>query len=175
MNDSDVRIRPAVPSDAERLLELKLVLDRETSFMMLEPGERTETAAEVAAHLAEVDGRGNSIVLVADDGTSLLGYVEADGGRFRRNRHSAQVVIGVRQASSGRGIGQALLRELSAWAERRGVHRLELTVMAHNARAVALYEAAGYELEGTRSHSLVVDGRYVDELALAKLHDAAVV
>jgi RimJ/RimL family protein N-acetyltransferase len=39
----------------------------------------------------------------------------------------------------------------------------------------ALHEAAGYELEGTRRHSLVVDGRYVDELALAKLHDAAVV
>jgi hypothetical protein len=39
----------------------------------------------------------------------------------------------------------------------------------------ALHEAAGYELEATRRDSLRRDGSYVDELALAKLHDAAVV
>lgn len=173
VNDSGVRIRPAVPADAEGLLELKLALDRETGFMMLEPGEREETPAEVAAHLGEIGGRANSVVLVADDGESLLGYVEADGGRFRRNRHSAHVVIGVRQSASGRGIGTALLHELSEWAERQHVRRLELTVMAHNARAVALYRSAGYELEGTRKHSLLLDGSYVDELSFAKLHGVA--
>jgi RimJ/RimL family protein N-acetyltransferase len=170
VNDSGVRIRPAVPADAEGLLDLKLKLDRESSFMMFEPGERRQTPAEVAAELEEVEARSNSVVLVADDGGALLGYVEAEGGRFRRSRHCAYVVIGVRQAAGGRGVGSALLRELSSWAQRQGVHRLELTVMAHNARAIALYEAAGYELEGTRRRSLVLDGRYVDELSFAKLH-----
>ena len=137
---------------------------------MLEPDERRETSSEVAAQLEETQRRGNSVVLVADDQETLLGYVEADGGRFRRNRHSAQVVIGVRQHAAERGLGRALLQELSRWAERQGVHRLELTVMAHNSRAVALYRSAGYELEGTRRHSLLLDGAYVDELSLAKLH-----
>jgi RimJ/RimL family protein N-acetyltransferase len=75
----------------------------------------------------------------------------------------------VREASSGRGLGTSLLAELSVWAERTGLHRLELTVMAHNERALALYRRCGFEVEGTRRHSLLVDGRYVDELLLANL------
>lgn len=169
MSDKGIQIRQAVCDDAESLLELKLLLDGETRFMMLEPGERQETAAEVAVRLQEIERRDNCVLLVADDGSSLLGYIEADGGRFCRNRHSAHVVIGVRQSESGRGIGTALLRELNVWAEESGVHRLELTVMAHNSRAIALYEKAGYAVEGGRRDSLFVEGRYVDELALARI------
>ena len=56
------------------------------------------------------------------------------------------------------------------WArERGGIHRLELTVMAHNFKAVALYERAGFTIEGSRRHSLLVDGSYVDEHYMAKL------
>ena len=116
--------------------------------------------------MADLD---NSVVLVAFEGSTLLGYVEAVGGRYRRNRHCAHVVIGVREAAGGRGVGTALLEALSAWARSRGVHRLELTVMAHNARAIALYRKCGYEVEGTRRASLRLDGAYVDELAMANV------
>lgn len=162
-------IRPAAPEDAAALLELKHALDGETSFMLLEPGERRETATDVERHLRAVAEEPGSVVLVAEEDGSLGGYVEAQGGEFRRNRHCAHVVIGVREASSGRGVGTALLRELTAWAERHGVHRLELTVMAHNERALALYRKSGFEVEGTRRDALLVDGRYVDELYLARI------
>lgn len=163
------RVRPAEPADAGPFLELKLALDGETGFMMLEPGERLETVEEVARHLAEVGRRANSTILLAEEAGRLLGYVEAEGGAYRRNRHAAYVVIGVRQAAAGRGIGTALLHDLDAWAADHAVHRLELTVMAHNERAIGLYRRCGYELEGTRRHSLRVGGRYVNELALARL------
>jgi RimJ/RimL family protein N-acetyltransferase len=79
--------------------------------------------------------------------------------------------MGVRKAFSGRGIGTALLRELSDWAPAHGVRRLELTVMSHNERALGLYLRSGFEIEGTRRRSLLVDGRNVDEIAMAKLLD----
>ena len=41
--------------------------------------------------------------------------------------------------------------------------------MTHNERALVLYKQAGYEIEGTRRHSLKVDGQWVDELTLVKL------
>jgi RimJ/RimL family protein N-acetyltransferase len=165
-----VTVRPATPGDAAALLELKLLLDEETSFMLLEPGERRETAADYERRLRAGAG-GSSVVLVAEDAGVLAGYVEATGGEFRRNRHCAHVVIGVRRASSGRGIGTALLGALDAWARKQGLRRLELTVMTHNDRAVDLYRRCGFELEGTRRRSLLVDGRFVDELMLAKLLD----
>lgn len=163
------RIRPAGPGDAAPLLDLKLALDVETDFMMLEPGERVETVERIAQHLDEVGRRENSTILVAEERGRLLGYVEAEGGTYRRNRHAACVVIGVRQAAAGRGIGTALLRDLDDWAREHGVDRLELTVMAHNERAIALYRRCGYEVEGTRRGSLRIGGRAVDELALARL------
>jgi RimJ/RimL family protein N-acetyltransferase len=61
------------------------------------------------------------------------------------------------------------MRETELWAHRHRVHRLELTVMAHNAAAVALYEKAGFVIEGTRRHSMLIDGSYVDEYYMAKL------
>jgi RimJ/RimL family protein N-acetyltransferase len=164
-------IRPAAPDDAAALVDLKRALDEETAFMLLEPGERRDTRDDMERRLRTIESEENSIFLVAWEGDEPAGYVEARGGEFHRNRHSAHVVIGVRQASSGQGIGTKLLHELDDWAPRHGVTRLELTVMAHNERAIALYRRSGFELEGTRRRSLLVDGRWVDELALAKLLD----
>ncbi len=41
------------------------------------------------------------------------------------------------------GLGRALLREVAAIAERRGVTRIEFTVLDTNAPAIAFYEACG--------------------------------
>jgi len=47
------------------------------------------------------------------------------------------------------------------------VHRLELTVMAHNHRAASLYQRMGFSVEGPRTQCLLIDGRFVDELYMA--------
>jgi len=163
------RFRPAGPSDAAGLLALKKDLDRETSLMLLEPDERSEDSADVAAFLSSMAGMANSVVIVAETAGRLVGYAEARGGGFRRNRITAHVVIGVLAAASGQGIGSGLLRELELWAPAHGIRRLELTVMAHNHRARRLYERMGFTVEGRRRECLLVDGRLVDELYMAKL------
>jgi RimJ/RimL family protein N-acetyltransferase len=108
-------------------------------------------------------------VLVADSGGELVGYVEAMGGGVRRNRHTAHVVIGVRQLHAGKGVGRRLLAELESWARASGVRRLELTVMTYNERAVGLYRKMGYRFEGTRRAALPVENAFVDEFWMAKL------
>ena len=164
-----LRFRRAGPGDAAGLLGLKLRLDRETSFMLLEPGERTEDSADVAADLTGMAGAAGAVVVVAEAAGGLVGYAEARGGGFRRNRITAVVVIGVLAAAGGRGAGSGLLREVESWAAGHGIHRLELTVMAHNQRARRLYERMGFAVEGRRRECLLVDGRLVDELYMAKL------
>jgi hypothetical protein len=81
-----VRIREATADDARSLLGLKRGLDRETSFMLLEPDERTTTEREIVEELRGIAARPNSAVLVAEDRGELVGYVEAIGGGARRNR-----------------------------------------------------------------------------------------
>ena len=64
-----------------------------------------------------------------------------------------------------------MLREAIAWATGAGIKRLELTVHTVNARAVALYQRHGFEIEGTRRSSLRVDGVYTDEYLMSLLTD----
>jgi RimJ/RimL family protein N-acetyltransferase len=164
-----LRFRAAGPDDAADLLALKHDLDRQTSFMLLEPQERSEGIEDVAADLDRMADTINSVVIVAEEAGRLVGYAEARGGRFRRNQITAHVVIGVLAAASGRGVGSGLLRELELWAPAHEIHRLEFTVMAHNRRASHLYERMGFTVEGRRRECLLVDGHLVDELYMAKL------
>ncbi|WP_298388189.1 GNAT family N-acetyltransferase [Ferrimicrobium sp.] len=143
----DVRIRPAVHADAAPLLDLKRLLDQESRFMLLEPDERTASVEEVASELHAMSAAPNCTVLVAEPAGKLVGYVEANGGRFRRNRVPADVVIGVAAAASG-GVGSALMAGLVRWTGGAGLRRLELTVMTHNRRARRLYKGAGFVEEG---------------------------
>jgi len=168
-----VRIRTARPYDAAALLELKHQLDEETAFMMYEPGERDSSVQDLARELAAVARSPNSVILLAELGDQLAGYLELAGGSFRRSRATAYVVIGVRAQAAGRGIGTSLLRHALDWAAAHGLHRLELTVMAHNTRAIRLYERMGFSVEGRRSECLLVDGQFIDELTMAVILPAS--
>ena len=162
-----VRIRVARPYDAAALLDLKRQLDEDTAFMMYEPGERDSSVQDLARELAGVARSPNSVILLAEVADQLAGYLELTGGSFRRSRATAYVVIGVRADAAGRGIGTGLLQHAKDWAAGHGLHRLELTVMAHNTRAIRLYERMGFSVEGRRSECLLIDGRFIDELTMA--------
>jgi hypothetical protein len=47
-------LRIAGPDDAMALMKLKQCLDEETSFMLLEPGERDTSVQALTRHLEEV-------------------------------------------------------------------------------------------------------------------------
>jgi RimJ/RimL family protein N-acetyltransferase len=162
-------LRTAGPNDAEALMKLKQRLDEETSFMLLEPDERDTSIQTLARHLEEVSQSENSVVIVADRRGDLAGYVELVGGKFRRNRSTTHVVIGVLAEASGKGVGTGLLEEAKRWATARGLHRIELNVMAHNHRAIALYERVGFVHEGRRVDCLLIDGKFLDELSMAMI------
>ncbi len=164
-------IRTILISDAEQFLNLCKKLDTETQFMMLEPGERTTTVEEQQAQIAHLLMLENQTIFVAEYNGQLVGYLAALGGEFQRNRHSVYIIIGILQAFTGQGIGTQLFRTLEEWAQLQRIHRLELTVMVHNEAGLALYKKQGFEIEGTKRDSLLVNGKYVDEYYMAKLLD----
>lgn len=151
-------IRTITVEDASLYLELCCRLDQETPFMMFEPGERTTTVAEQRKQIASMLLTDNQMIFVAENHGQLVGHLQAFGGRHRRNRNTVYLVVGVLQTYANQGIGTALFQAMEDWAKRNGAHRLELTVMTHNAAAVALYQKLGFEIEGTARDTLLVDG-----------------
>lgn len=167
-----MHIRPIRESDGEKFLRLGKLLDQETQFMMLEPGERTLSIEEQAQRIRSVLSHDNEMIFVAENEDRLVGFLGAYGGGFHRNRHSAHIVIGILQDHVGQGIGRQLFEALEQWASRQQLHRLELTVMCHNERAIRLYRKMGFQTEGVKRDSLWINGKYVDEYYMARILNA---
>ena len=156
-------------NDAKQFLRLRLQLDEETQFMLFEPGERSIDIEEQRHQIEQVLLSENHMIFVAEHEDQLVGYLGASGGYARRVRHRVEIVIGILEAFTGQGIGSQLFILMEKWAREKQLHRLELTVMTHNAAGVALYKKQGFTIEGLRQHAMVMNNRYVDEYYMAKL------
>ncbi|MDF9841203.1 MULTISPECIES: GNAT family N-acetyltransferase [unclassified Paenibacillus] len=167
----NVLFRKLVPEDAGRLLSLQHSLDEETAFMLLEPDERQTSVQQVRELIESKERSVNSILIAAEADGELAGYISVSGRDLKRIRHCAYIVIGIRQAFQGLGIGSGLFREMEAWARISRIVRLELTVMAHNERGIALYKKCGFEIEGMKKKSLYIDGEWIDEYYMGKILD----
>ena len=162
-------IRKAKPHDAQSIVDLITQLDCETNFMLFEPGERKPTVAQQEAFLQELETSSAKIMLVAESETKLAGFIVGIGGIANRNRHTCSIVIGVLKAYWGLGIATELWANFQIWANNHSMPRLELTVMAHNQRAIAFYEKCGFIKEGVRRNSIKIDRQFIDELFMARL------
>ncbi|MBP0579308.1 GNAT family N-acetyltransferase [Labrys sp. LIt4] len=103
----------------------------------------------------------------------LDGVIVGNAGLERyngRRAHAAGLGVGVHDDYRGRGIGTALLREITDAADNwLRVERLELTVFADNLRAIRLYERFGFEKEGILRNYAFRAGTFADAHLMARL------
>ena len=136
--------------------------------MLREPGERSTSVEEQRQQIEQILVRGG-MLFVAEQHRQIVGYLGATIYAFQRVRHSATIVIGILQAWTHQGIGTSLFIAMEEWARKKGLHRLELTVMTNNVAGIALYEKQGFEIEGTRKDAYIVNDRYINEYLMSKL------
>lgn len=161
-------IRPIVESDAERFLELMKKIDG-SGFMLYEPGERETTVEQQRDLIERIVSQKKSIFFAAEVDNKLVGVIQALGGTFKRNQHSAYLVLGVLEEYQGHGIATKLFNQVFEWAKEVEITRLELTVIKDNVKAFNLYRKVGFILEGEKVHSLIINGKPVNEYYLYKL------
>jgi len=132
-----IRIRPAEDGDRRPLAELFAAVAEERDGIATEPPVDIDKRA--ASWL--LDG-----TLVAVDGDEIVGSIHVDA-----SRHGfGEIGMAVARAWRGRGVGSALLAAAIDDARERGLHKLSLSVFAHNAAGIALYRKYGFVEEGRR-------------------------
>ncbi|MGY0216166.1 N-acetyltransferase family protein [Endozoicomonadaceae bacterium StTr2] len=163
--------RSATVDDAPAMLDLFRDLDSETQFMLYEPGERTTTLEQQQEIIQDFIESPFKTMLVAVDESSneIAGFTVGIGNTKARNRHSVYCVIGLRQQYTGQGVGKQLIDKLENWSRERQLHRMELSVMEHNHRAISLYRKCGFQSEGIKRHAIKIDGQFINEYLMAKL------
>lgn len=162
-------IRRSKVQDAGNMLKMLLELDKETLYMLLEPGERNNDITRIETMIKGVIDSGG-VQFVAIHNNEIIGFLTARREIPRKVRHSAYIVVGIREAHRGRGIGSKLFKELDKWAKANNVTRLELTVMEPNTLAKELYEKNGFKVEGIKKNSIFMDGKYIDEYYMGKVY-----
>lgn len=153
-----VRIRTAVPEDAERLALVGKATFLESYAGLLPVTDilahsgQQHAAAVYAAWLA--DGRYRCLLAEAETGAAPVGYLvlgpadlplpdpDANDLEIRR--------IYLLYRFKGCGLGRRLMEEATRWARQRGCRRLLLGVYSRNEAALAFYAKMGFTQVGER-------------------------
>lgn len=171
-------IRPAAPEDFGGLLELERAIVRARHGVVKHEDELPADAVsyadvQVRAGLTATDG--TACQLVAElEGQGLVGEASIVRLRFRMVSHVGVLGIGVHPEVQGLGVGRAMLEHLLTWARSHRdmdggrVRKVELGVRADNLKAIELYKALGFEVEGARRGLVRADdGTFVDSVSMA--------
>ncbi|KWV56612.1 hypothetical protein AS156_04250 [Bradyrhizobium macuxiense] len=126
----------------------------------------TESAYPVGWFAARLEG--GAVMLGAFRGGELagtLGFVRGDGPK--RQHKGALVGMYVRPAARHAGVGRRLVDAALDLAV-QSVELVQLAVVKGNEPAHRLYQSVGFVEYGLERHALKIDGRYHDDILMAK-------
>jgi RimJ/RimL family protein N-acetyltransferase len=156
-------VRRAGIADAPALAGL-LAAVAEEGFLGLQPPVDVEVRAQAIREMITA-GPPVAVWTLECDG-AIVGYASVQS-RFSGVLSLAMAII---PDARGKGGGRALVETILGWARECGAHKVDLEVWTDNARAIALYAGAGFEVEGLRrDHYRRGDGRLRSTLIMAML------
>lgn len=144
-NGMECNLRNGTESDAQAVLDQFHLTHGETDYLLTYPDENLFDVTQERQFLKEKVESGNEIEIVAEVGNKIVGTagIEAVGTKYKI-RHRAELGLSVAKEFWGLGIGRALTQACIECAKAAGYIQLELNVSGENARALALYEKAGF-------------------------------
>jgi GNAT superfamily N-acetyltransferase len=104
------------------------------------------TPQQIARRFTGIDGRADQALLVADDGTGVVGWMHVGAHPYLESDDSAEILgLVVADGQRSRGIGAALVSAAETWATEHGCQVLRVRSRITRDRAHAFYERGGFE------------------------------
>lgn len=138
-------LRNATADDAQAVLDVFLLTHEQTDFLASYPDECTFTVEGEAKFLqGQTDSENGIEILAVIDGTVAgMAGISPVGPKYKTCRR-ADFGISIDKAYWRLGIGRALTAACIDCAKQAGYAQIELSVVADNAHAIALYESFGF-------------------------------
>ncbi|RMG94472.1 MAG: GNAT family N-acetyltransferase, partial [Chloroflexi bacterium] len=110
--------------------------------------------------------------LVVERGGELAGLVLVTEFLNPRLRHTAEITLFVHPDYMAEGAGAVLLETAVSLADNwLNISRLEIKPLANDEYTIELCQKAGFVPEGKRHKVLFSNGRYLDDIIMARLHN----
>lgn len=164
----ELTLREVIPDDATSLISFVNRTRRQTSFLS-ESEPLNCTVEEETTFLEKICKSENSLLILALNGTDLIGTVLIQGSANKRFQHVGDLAIAVDKDYWGLGIGSYLMKDALHWAKENPIlRRIELKVMEENEHAIRLYQKFGFEEEAHMRQAIKVDNVYSTMLLMSK-------
>ena len=159
-------IRQAKPEDASVLAAAERVISQLPGFLVSKPHELTDERFRQT--IIELSESKSGRYLVAEMGNEVAGHAFLEAMSLEAISHVVRLTIAIHPGSQGKGIGQALLQTLIAWAkEEKTIEKIELNVRATNLAAQKLYLKLGFIEEGRLSRRIKIsEDQYLDDVLM---------
>ena len=140
-----VHIRNGAASDGSTVLENFNLTHAETDYLLSYPDENHFDAEQESQYLEKKSTSPNEIELIAfvDGKVAGTAGIDAIGTQYKVT-HRAEFGISILKEYWGLGIGRVLMEACIHCAKTAGYAQLELEVVAENARAISMYQTAGF-------------------------------
>jgi len=104
------------------------------------------TPRDIARRFERIDGRDDQALLVADDGSAVVGWMHVGSHPYLESDDSAEILgLVVAEGQRSRGVGAALVGAAETWAAERGCQVIRVRSRITRDRAHAFYERGGFE------------------------------
>ncbi len=155
-------------ADAPALLSLHRSVLEEGRYFITDVAEFHNSIARQEELIRMLYRHPGSCMFVARLEQQLVGMVLIRGGVLQRMQHVGKLEIFVSADCRGVGVGGALMEAALTWAEEHPtLRKLGLSVFEDNTRAVAVYRAAGFAVEGRRvGEYMELDGSLRNDLLM---------
>jgi len=153
-------LRPIRPEDAPRLREMLGRTDPEDIRLRFFAPLKTLSPA-LCARLTQIDyDREMALVAVGLDEGEPAPYCGVVRLMADPDNQRAEYAVIVRSDLKGRGLGHRLMREILAYAERRGIREVFGEVLRENRTMLRLCEELGFRREPSPADPDIVEVRY---------------
>lgn len=163
-----VRLRSLAPDDVHVLAEWW----NDPEWMVLQSPSivpRPSAAAESQFELWSKNESSTGLGLAIETlDSTLVGHLTLYGMDLPVRCGTLAIIIGPQHVDKGYG-SDAIAVALRLAFEELGLNKVELTVYAHNERAIKVYEKLGFQVEGRRRAATFHRGQYWDQLLMGIL------
>ena len=141
----EVHIRNGEATDGGAVLDNFILTHAETDYLLSYPDENTFDPEQESRFLERKAESPKEVELLALVDGKVVGTAGIDAvGTSYKVAHRADFGVSVAKEYWGHGIGRALMEACIKCARDAGYVQLELSVVADNERAVAMYKKAGF-------------------------------
>ncbi|WP_298420154.1 GNAT family N-acetyltransferase [uncultured Kordia sp.] len=162
-----ITIRLPEEKDAQAILDLKRGYIKNTNTLPLTLDDYPNDLQKEKQLINRYEESENSIFLVAEYNSKLIGNIDLTGSKRFKISHTAMLGMGIDENWRNQGLGRILIKSAIEWAKNQSkLEIIWLDVYASNAIGYNLYLKMGFEISGTIKGFFKQEDTYIDKVQM---------